>query len=167
MFKSRINNEIKEHNTLLEAKMDALLSFKKDNNIKLVEVLDDNDEIVFSKLREAFVGKITNVEELPGFKDARTELGLSDDDIEEIKNKIIENPNVGDTIKDTNGARKVRIALTNNNKGKRGGARVVYVNIYVDETAYLIMIFSKSSQADLTFVEKKLVRNIVDFLKKK
>lgn len=51
MFKVKYNDVVREHNTLLEAKKDALLSFKKDTSIKLVEVLED-DIVVFDKQRE-------------------------------------------------------------------------------------------------------------------
>ena len=50
MFKLRCNNKIlSEHNTLLEAKMNTLLSLKKNPSLKLIEVLDDNNEIVYEK----------------------------------------------------------------------------------------------------------------------
>jgi len=50
MYKLRCNNEIiKEHNTLLEAKLDTLLTLKKTPSLKLIEVLDNDDEIVFQK----------------------------------------------------------------------------------------------------------------------
>lgn len=50
MFKLRCNNKIlSEHNTLLEAKMKTLLSLKNNPSLKLIEVLDDNNEIVYEK----------------------------------------------------------------------------------------------------------------------
>ena len=50
MFKVRCNNKIiGEHNSLLEAKMNTLLTLKKNPELRLIEVLDDNDEVVFSK----------------------------------------------------------------------------------------------------------------------
>lgn len=48
MYRTRINNIFaNKFENLLDAKKDALMSFK-DNNT-LVEVLDDNDNVVFSK----------------------------------------------------------------------------------------------------------------------
>ncbi len=49
MFKLRCNNKIlSEHDTLFEAKKNTLLSLKKDPSLKLIEVLNENDEIVYS-----------------------------------------------------------------------------------------------------------------------
>ena len=48
MYRTRINNIFaNKFENLLDAKKDALMSFK-DNNT-LVEVLDDDDNVVFSK----------------------------------------------------------------------------------------------------------------------
>lgn len=52
MFKVKVNDNVKEFNTLLEAKKNALLTFKKDNALKLVEVLDDEDNVLLTKSRE-------------------------------------------------------------------------------------------------------------------
>ena len=49
MFKLRCDNKIlSEHNTLFEAKKSTLLSLKKDPSLKLIEVLNENDEVVYS-----------------------------------------------------------------------------------------------------------------------
>lgn len=49
MFKLRCNNKIlSEHKTLFEAKKDTLLSLKKNPSLKLVEVLNENDEVVYA-----------------------------------------------------------------------------------------------------------------------
>lgn len=49
MFKLRCDNKIlSEHNTLFEAKKNTLLSLKKDPSLKLIEVLNENDEVVYS-----------------------------------------------------------------------------------------------------------------------
>jgi len=116
-------------------------------------------------LGEAFVGTIKQVIELPDFKDAREEFGLVDEDIEQAKNEIIQNPNVGDRIKGCHGARKLRIAITASNKGKSGGTRAAYLNYYSDETAYLISIIVKADQEEFTEKQKKQIAKVVDIIK--
>lgn len=116
---------------------------------------------------KAFVGTISDVVELEAFRKSRQELGITDDELNELKNAIINNPNVGDAISGCNGARKVRIKLESNNKGKSGGARIIYVNVYIQEKAYLIDIYGKSDKEDLTTKEKKLISTIIDILKNK
>jgi hypothetical protein len=55
------------------------------------------------------------------------------------------------------GARKARAKAKG--KGKRGGARIVYLWLLeVEETVYLLRAYGKGAQADLSQDEKKLVR---------
>lgn len=51
MYRTRINNVFKEetYENLLDAKKEALLSYKNNGDNSLVEVLDDEDNVVFSK----------------------------------------------------------------------------------------------------------------------
>ena len=101
-------------------------------------------------LDEEYKGKITQVIELPDFEDSRKEAGLSDTDIQKAIKEIIDNPLVGDVIPGCNGVRKLRVAINSNNKGKSGGARIGYLNYFIDEKAYLLDIIIKSKQADFT-----------------
>jgi len=54
-------------------------------------------------------------------------MGLTDDDLDELEKIIMDNPNIGRIVEGTDGIRKVRFALPNN-KGKSGGARVLYID---------------------------------------
>lgn len=54
-------------------------------------------------------------------------------------------------------------------KGKRGGARVIYVDIEVKETVYFINVYTKNEKDDMpapTFVasemEKELIQEVVN-----
>lgn len=50
MYKLKCNNKIiSKTKDLLEAKTKTLLTLKREPSLKLIEVLNDNDEIVFSK----------------------------------------------------------------------------------------------------------------------
>ena len=57
-------------------------------------------------------------------------------------------PKCGDLMRETGGFRKVRVRV--GNRGKSGGARVVY--IYRDESfpVFLITVFAKNEKANLT-----------------
>lgn len=61
---------------------------------------------------------------------------------------IAQNPLAGEVIPNTNGARKVR--WSSFGKGKRGGARVVYFNETEQGVIYLIMVYQKSEQQNIT-----------------
>lgn len=74
--------------------------------------------------------------EVPSFTAKWHALGLSDDDLCMLENILLKNPKTGDTISGTGGLRKIRIPVEDT--GKRGGGRVIYIDIEVKECIYLI-----------------------------
>lgn len=103
--------------------------------------------------------------EVPSFVKKWQELGLTDDDLRQLQKILLENPKTGDTIQGTGGMRKIRIPLGNKTKGKRGGARVIYVDIELKESIYFINVYSKDEKDDLTEDEKKAFKAVVKILK--
>jgi mRNA-degrading endonuclease RelE of RelBE toxin-antitoxin system len=91
------------------------------------------------------------------------ELELTDKDLQEFQSFLLKNPEAGDVIQGTNGARKVRFALTD--KGKRGGVRIIYVDIIRREHIHLLLCYAKAKQEDLTTVQKKQIKTLVHELK--
>ncbi len=91
-------------------------------------------------------------------------MGLSDSDLFILQEIILSNPQVGDVIPETGGARKMCIQLEG--RGKRGGGRVIYVDIYEAETIYLLMAYPKNVQEDMTGDQKKAIRQIIEQIKK-
>lgn len=49
--------------------------------------------------------------------------------------------------------------------GKRGGARVIYFYYNGDRPLYLLMVYAKARQENLTPEEKKIVRKLAAILK--
>lgn len=82
-----------------------------------------------------------------------------------MQNVLLKNPKFGNAIKGTGGLRKIRVALESQGKGKRGGARVLYVDVEIKETIYLVNIYSKKEQTDITPDEKKALKAVVQVLK--
>ena len=70
----------------------------------------------------------------------------------------------GDIIKDSGGARKLRIQI-DNNKGKSGGARVIYVDFIKLDRIYLLAVYPKSKQETLTQSQVNSVKKLVKSLK--
>ena len=103
--------------------------------------------------------------EVPTFVKKWQELGLTDDDLRKLQNELLENPKSGSAIQGTGGLRKIRITMDNKGKGKRGGARVLYVDIELKERIYFINVYSKDEKDDLTEEEKKAFKAIIKFLK--
>jgi hypothetical protein len=84
---------------------------------------------------------------------------------EAFVNFIARNPTAGDVIPETGGVRKVRWAIAGT--GKRGGARVIYFYYDTDRPLYLLMVYAKAQQEDLSPAEKQTVRKFVAVLKGK
>ncbi len=103
--------------------------------------------------------------EVPIFTKKWQELGLTDEELRELENVLLENPKAGDVIQGTGGLRKIRVSVENKGKGKRGGARVLYVDIEVKEIIYFINVYTKNEKEDLTEDEKKAFKAMVKILK--
>ena len=103
--------------------------------------------------------------EVPTFTKRWQELGLTDRNLRDLQNILLNNPKCGDAIQGTGGLRKIRIPMNNRGKGKRGGARVLYIDIELKECIYFINVYSKDEKDDLTDDEKKAFKTVIKFLK--
>lgn len=99
----------------------------------------------------------------PEFDKIWARMGLTDDDLKELQEIILLNPQVGSVMEGTGGLRKMRFAL---NEGKSGGARVLYVDLVIHEEVYLISAFPKGSKVNLTKSERNEIKKMIDKLKK-
>ena len=79
----------------------------------------------------------------------------SDDELRELQNRLIEQPDAGDLIRGARGLRKLRWALPG--RGKRGGARVIYFWRSMAGTIYLLYAYAKNTQTDLSDTQRKLL----------
>ena len=103
--------------------------------------------------------------EVPTFTAKWRELGLTDEDLRELQKVLLQNPKKGDSIAGTGGLRKIRIPMENRGKGKRSGARVLYVDVEIKELIYLINVYSKDEKDDLSEEEKTAFKAVIKFLK--
>lgn len=92
-------------------------------------------------------------------------MGLSDNDLSVLEKQLLQNPKAGDVIEGTGGARKIRINL-NDNRGKSGGGRVIYVDIFEKSKIYLLFAYPKNIQENLTSEQKKPIRNLIEAIEK-
>lgn len=100
----------------------------------------------------------------PSFRKCWEAMGLSDESLVDLEQALLEDPQVGDVIKDTGGARKMRIQLEG--RGTRGGGRVIYLDVFEQEHLYLLFAYPKNVQSDLTPNQKKAIRQLVEQIKK-
>jgi len=101
---------------------------------------------------------------LAEFERAWKAMGLGDDELEELQDLLLNDPEAGDVIPGLSGARKIRIPMEG--RGKSGGGRVIYVDVIVRERIYLITAYAKNVQTDLSPDEKKMFRKLVEYIKK-
>ena len=94
--------------------------------------------------------------EVPSFTKKWHSLGFTDEDLRALENILLKNPKMGDVIQDTAGIRKIRIPY--DNIGKRGGGRVIYIDIEVKECIYFLNVYVKNEQLDLTKEEKRMLK---------
>ncbi|MBR0751627.1 type II toxin-antitoxin system RelE/ParE family toxin [Bradyrhizobium jicamae] len=106
--------------------------------------------------------RFITVAETPLF--SRQSLDVWDDaEREAFIDFIARNPEGGDLIPETGGVRKIR--WTRPGSGKRGGARVIYFYYRSDRPLYLLMVYAKARQENLTAEEKKAIRKLAAILK--
>ena len=98
------------------------------------------------------------------FRNAWKAMGLNDADLVLLEKVLLENPQKGDVIEGTGGARKLRIQIGNH--GKSGGGRVIYLDVFEREHLYLLFAYPKNVQSNLTEDQKKAIRNLVEQIKK-
>lgn len=100
--------------------------------------------------------------ELPTFL-ARVGESISAEERDEFIDYIGKNPEIGTVIPGTNGVRKIRWA--SKNKGKRGGARIIYFFYNEHVPLFLITAYAKNEKADLTPQQKKQISSLAEVLK--
>ena len=85
------------------------------------------------------------------------------DGIEAVASHLTERSDVGEVIPGSGGVRKLRSVARG--KGKRGGARIIYLYVLIGARIYLIRCYAKNVKTDLTADERKQLRQIAAHLK--
>ena len=82
---------------------------------------------------------------------------LGDEGYRELQTLLVGNPDHGPVIPGCDGLRKIRLGLEAAGKGKRSGARVVYLHIPEVSRCDMLLIYSKDEKDDLTAKEKAIL----------
>jgi len=84
---------------------------------------------------------------------------IPDDDYRNLQFALLLRPEAGAIIPGSGGLRKVRWGSAG--KGKRGGLRVIYYWNKAEEYIYMLLVYGKSRQEDLTKEQLRTLRKLV------
>lgn len=93
------------------------------------------------------------------FVSATKDAGMTDVERHELVVFLSKNPEAGDLIQGTGGARKVRVPFKG--KGKSGGARVITYYGGDDIPLFLLDVYSKGDKINLSQAERNEMRKIL------
>ncbi len=104
--------------------------------------------------------------QLPRFAARWAQLRLTDDDLQALERTLLRNPEAGAVVSGTGGLRKVRFAPPSRHVGKSGAFRVGYAYFRVADAVYLLAIYPKNEQANLTPQDKAEARKLIELIKR-
>ena len=104
---------------------------------------------------------LNTIAEMPAYR-SFAEKHLPEEERQAVIDYLAEHPKSGDIMRGTGGVRKLRWGK--GGRGKSGGVRVIYY--FHDERLplYLLTLFAKNEQANLTAKERNLLASMVDTL---
>ncbi len=85
---------------------------------------------------------------------------LDGDQLRQLQITLMLYPGMGAVIPGSGGLRKLRWVSAG--KGKRGGLRVIYYWVTDDHKIFLLYVYSKAKQEDLTRQELKLFKTLIE-----
>ena len=105
---------------------------------------------------------VHTVVETPAYLASARDEDLSGEERSMIVTYLARNPDTGDLMPGTGGARKVRFA--GRGKGKSGGYRVVTFYAGSDIPVFLLDVYGKDTQANLSKAERNELRKVLTAL---
>lgn len=90
---------------------------------------------------------------------------LPDDAYALVQQELMANPDKGNVIPGCGGLRKLRTIDPGRGKGKRGGARIIYLYVPEVKQFFLLDIYCKDEKDDISSAEKKELAKLVDELR--
>ena len=95
---------------------------------------------------------------LPSFERSADGL-LTDDQMREVENQLLEDPHAGDVVRGTGGVRKLRVAFPG--RGKSGSGRIIYAYVSQKARVFFLLAYPKNRLESLTAEQKNQMRQLV------
>ncbi len=91
---------------------------------------------------------------------------MSDDALSDLQQELRNNPETGSVMPGCGGMRKMRVADARRGKGKRGGVRVIYLHVAEADVIFLMDIYGKAEQDDLSADQKRVLKRLAEGYKR-
>jgi mRNA-degrading endonuclease RelE of RelBE toxin-antitoxin system len=85
---------------------------------------------------------------------------LSEEQYRDLQNQLRDQPDVGPKIRGSGGLRKLRWNIEG--RGKSGGVRVIYYWIIAQDRIFMIYMYTKSKQGNLSAEQLKTLKTTVE-----
>jgi hypothetical protein len=90
---------------------------------------------------------------------------LSDDAFSDFQRELLNDPETGAVMPGCGGLRKMRVGDPRRGKGKRGGVSVIYLHVAEADVIFLMDLYDKDEQEDLTADQKKILKSLAHSFK--
>lgn len=94
------------------------------------------------------------------------QLGLTDEDAQELEAAVMERPMIGEVMRGTGGLRKMRFSPSRWKSGKSGALRIGYAYFPAFEQVWFLTAFPKNVQANLSAAERAVVRVTIEAIQR-
>jgi hypothetical protein len=84
----------------------------------------------------------------------------------QIEDELLKNPTRGALIPGANGVRKARVGDPGRGRGKRGGYRYIYLYLEHRGHIFLLFLYGKNEQGDLSPNQKRALAEVAESIKK-
>ena len=91
---------------------------------------------------------------------------LADEEYSALQQELMDQPNKGDVMPGCGGLRKIRTPDPKRGKGKRGGARVIYLYVPEAKRFFMLDVYGKDEKDDLSASEKRILSDLTTELKR-
>jgi hypothetical protein len=84
----------------------------------------------------------------------------SDDALAKLEKDLLDDPEKGEVIPGCGGLRKLRVPDPKRGKGKRGGARVIYLHVPEAKLIFLVHVYDKGERDNLTAAQRRVLNGL-------